>query len=134
MRIRTQLLPLIASTVLVAGCAQKTHQPMDPGAINHVVLFTLQDPSQGEALQRDCAARLKHIPSVVAYACGEHVDAGRQNVDGDYTLGLFVSFQDMAGYKAYLVHPDHVALVEKWKPRFSEVTIYDIGNESSKDH
>ena len=128
----TTLASLGASALLLGGCASH-HTPIDPGKINHVVLFNLKDPSTVTALQEDCDKHLSTIPAVRTYACGPHFDMGRTNVNGDYMLGLLVSFDDEAGYKAYLDHPGHVTLVEKWRPEFSQVTIYDISNEQQED-
>ena len=114
----------------VVGCSTPSH-PIDPGQINHVVLITLEDPEEAKALQSDCDQMLSTIPSVTVYACGQHVDTGRSAaVDAQYTLGLLVCFDDLEGYQAYLDHPGHLALLEKWKPRFSGLKIYDVGNEN----
>ena len=115
------------SLALLAGCTRPAKQG-GPTQINHVVLFELKDPAEAEALQRDCAELLKPIPQVIYYACGPHVDVGRTTIESDYTLGLIVSFENRSKYDAYLEAPGHVQLVEKWKPRFSGLTIYDIGN------
>ena len=114
----------------LAGCST-SHHPVDTGRINHIVLITLNEASHSEALMADCDRMLATIPSVTAYACGPHVETGRTKaVNDQYTLGLLVSFDDMTGYMAYLEHPGHLALLEKWKPEFSELTIYDFGDAS----
>lgn len=121
---------LAALMVCAAGCSTGNHTPHDPGTINHIVLITLNDPSDAAELQADCDEMLSTIPSVTVYACGAHVDAGRNAaVDDSYTLGLLVSFDDMPGYTDYLEHPGHLALLDKWKSRFASLKIYDIGNE-----
>ncbi|MEC9233206.1 MAG: Dabb family protein [Planctomycetota bacterium] len=118
---------LLALALCTGGCA--THDKQHgPDQINHVVLFVLERPEDAAELQDDCERLLKPMPEVSYYACGTHVDVGRSTVDGDYTLGLIVSFDDRRDYEAYLVDPAHVSLVEKWKPRFTGLTIYDIGN------
>jgi len=131
---KNRTLCLVSSLVVLATCltgCSMPHVPHDPGTINHVVLITLEDPSEADALRADCDDMLSTIPSVTVYACGPHVETGRSKaVDDEYTLGLLVSFKDMAGYTAYLEHPGHLRLLEKWKSRFSALTIYDIGNDS----
>lgn len=123
------LTTMVALTTALLGCVT-SHPPFDPGTINHVVLITLEDPADAEALQTDCDRMLATIPSVTVYACGRHVETGRSSaVNTDYSLGLLVSFEDMKGYQTYLDHPSHLRLLEKWKSRFSDLTIYDIGNE-----
>lgn len=122
---------LLAGLALtVAGCsAPETRSgPIDPGLINHVVLITLEDPGDARELERDCEALLAGIPSVAVYACGPHHETGRETVDDGYDVGLFVSFRSAGDYAAYLADPGHVALVEKWRPRWSEINIYDIEN------
>ena len=116
-----------AVLVALGACAPGAKQH-GPGQINHVVLFELERPEDAAELQRDCESMLKPLPQVSYYACGAHVEVGRPTVNGDYTLGLIVSFDDRRSYDEYLVAPEHVGLVEKWKPRFTKLTIYDIGN------
>ena len=118
---------LLTMTVATAGCANRS-QPLDPGLINHVVLFNLQEKADIPELERDCAEFIRQIPTVAVYACGGHYDTGREIVDGSYDVGLFVSFRTPEDYQAYLADPMHVELVEKWKSRWSEITIYDIEN------
>ena len=133
MRLRTpyQALYLFSGILcglsVLSGCSTSDKQG-GTRQINHVVLFHLQDPADASALQKDCAAWLKPLPEVSYYACGPHVDVGRTNVTDDYALGLIVSFENQSEYDAYLKAPAHVMLVEKWKPEFSGLTIYDIGN------
>lgn len=121
------------AAAMLAGACTPTHKPIDPGRINHIVLFNLKDASKTPELERDCATYLRDIPTVRTYACGPHVEMGRTKVTEDYMLGLLISFEDESGYKTYLEHPDHVELVEKWSPHFLNVTIYDIGNEETKE-
>ena len=118
---------MIGVAPFTSGCTSNPKQG-GPDQINHVVLFQLENPDDAAELQRDCLEYLEPIPEVSYYACGPHVDVGRTNIEDGYSLGLIVSFEDQAAYDAYLVAPGHVHLVEKWKPRFSELTIYDIGN------
>lgn len=118
-------LALGSLSLAAVGCSTQT-RPIDPGLINHVVLFKLGDPADIEALKRDCDELLKPIPSVAVYACGGHHETGRPTVDASYDLGLYVSFKDDRAYQAYLADPEHIALVEKWKTRWTDITIYDI--------
>ncbi len=97
----------------------------DPGVITHVVLFDLVDAGDVEALIADCDRWLAGIPSVVAYDIGQPFDMGRAGIDLDFDLGLVVAFADVEGYRAYLEHPDHVRLVEVWKPQLERLTIHD---------
>ena len=124
------LLVLLLAGLPVAGCGTPPSQrPIDAGGVSHIVLFTLADPEDAGELEQDCARLLKPIESVRVYACGNHIDTGRPIVRGDYDVGLLVSFSDEQGYQAYLNDPDHLALVAKWKDRWTDILLYDFGNE-----
>ncbi len=123
----TAALILAGLAGLSSGCGTNA-RPFDPGLINHVVLFTLQEKGDIAELERDCDQFLRQIPSVAVYACGGHYDTGRAIVDASYDVGLYVSFRTNEDYQAYLDAPGHVELVEKWKTRWSEIIIYDIEN------
>jgi hypothetical protein len=97
------------------------------GPLVHVVLIRLSDPTRAPELVREARAGLARIPSVVGLQVGGPVDIGREGVDLDFDVGIVVGFDDEAGYLAYLEHPDHVALVQAWKPRWSAIRIVDIG-------
>ena len=57
---------LAALIACMAGCSSMTHTPdhtpLDPGMINHVVLITLNDPSDAAELRTDCDEMLSRIP------------------------------------------------------------------------
>lgn len=126
----------LAMTFLLPACATErpaaeravTHSRAAP-AITHVVLISLQDPSQADALMRDCRAALPRIPSVELFGCGPHVDIGRANIDGDYDVGIVVGFASVHDYGDYLTHPLHEELVAKWRPRWRTARIFDVGND-----
>jgi len=117
-------LALIAA--LLVGCASPG--PTRTGAINHVVFFKLADPADAAELITDCDEKLRSIPGVRAYYAGRHIDMGRSNVDADYDVGAFVAFDSSNDYRGYLVHPNHIALVEKWRSRWTWIRIYDVGD------
>ena len=66
-------------------------------------------------------------PGVLNYACGPHIDVGRKNIRQDYTLGILVEFSTVDAYRAYQVNPEHVALIKKWKPKWSNSEMFDFG-------
>ena len=121
---------LLLAGLPMSGCGTPAPQhPIDAGGVSHIVLFTLAQPEDAEELEQDCARLLKPIESVRVYACGNHIDTGRPIVRGDYDVGLLVSFEDEQGYQAYLNDPDHLALVAKWKDRWTDILLYDFGND-----
>ena len=36
-------------------------------------------------------------------------------------------FDSVEAYEAYLAHPEHVGLVDRWRDHFSRVVVYDFG-------
>lgn len=94
--------------------------------IHHVVFIRLADPTQAGELIADCDRLLPSIPGVETYWRGTHFDMGRANVIGDYAVGLEVAFETREAYQAYLDHPNHLELLEIWKPRWTGATIYDV--------
>ncbi len=104
--------------------------PPRPARINHLAFFKLRNPAEAPELIADCDEQLAAIPGVLSYYCGTHLDVGRTNVDGDYDVGFYVGFADEEAYRGYVNHPSHVALVEKWKPRWEWIRVHDVLDES----
>ena len=96
--------------------------------IQHLVLIKLKDTNDRTALEKDCNAKLSSIPGVVEFSLARPIDIGRKNVDGDYDVAVSVEFASTDAYKAYLVHPDHLALVGAWKEKSNSMRIFDYGN------
>ncbi|MSR28271.1 MAG: Dabb family protein [Phycisphaerales bacterium] len=115
------VLQVIVITALSACSATPT-----PSSIHHVVFLKLKDPGEIAALERSCNELLVPIPGVIEYASGRPVDTGRAAVERDYDIAILVVFPTAAEYQAYLVHPNHDALVKEWKPRFASMRIYDF--------
>ena len=120
-----------------AGCGGKASpfKPIDAGPsavapatvrIEHVVLIELLDPADAAELRADSDRLLPTIPDVRGYVSGTPVDIGRGNVSRDYHVGLIVRFDSIEGYKAYLAHPAHEQLVQKWRPRWRKAYIVDF--------
>ncbi len=112
------------------GCSQKTDSlPIRPAKINHVVFCDLKNPEDTKAFMEDCDTYLATIDGVVSYWCGVHGDYGRSTVDGAYDVGLYVGFNSDEAYENYIVDPKHVYLVDKWKPHFDSLRIFDVIDE-----
>lgn len=99
-----------------------------PGRINHVVFFDLKDPADADALIAE-SLKLGAIPGVTSCYAGRHIDTGRDTVRQDYDVGFFVAFDSEEAYASYVAHPDHVALVERWRPRLTALRVYDVLDE-----
>lgn len=120
---------LITCLVLLgslAGCSISNRT----SRINHVVFFKLQESRDAEDLIRECDRDLASIPGVSSYFCGRHGDFGRSIVDSNYDVGFYVGFDTDEAYEAYLEHPKHVDLVDKWKSRWEWIRIYDVVDDT----
>ena len=114
------------------GACAAPSPPRRPAPILHLVWFQLHDPADAEGLLADCEDLLEPIPSVVCYAAGRHLDIGRDNVDADYDLALLVGFDDVDGYQAYLTHPDHLLLIERWGERIESYRVQDVLDQPAR--
>lgn len=101
-------------------------QPRPVATISHVVFADLADPADADELLGDARAMLAPIPTVTAFSAGRHIDTGRATVLSDYDAGIILGFDDAAGLNAYVVHPEHAAFVDKWRPRLTGLRVYDI--------
>lgn len=111
-------------TVRASAVAESTPDPHRSALIHHVVLIRLNDPADLAAFTADCDRLLPSIPGVEQYWRGTHLDTGRAIVIGDYSLMLHVAFADRETYRAYLAHPSHVELGDRWRPK-ATMLIYD---------
>lgn len=124
---------LLVMLVLSApsGCATSPRTkasavPQRPARINHVVFFRLKNAADSDELIADCDHTLATIPGVISYFCGKHLDTGRTNVDANYDVGLYLGFATPEDYARYVDHPNHIAGVNKWKPRWEWIRIQDV--------
>ena len=100
------------------------------GEVQHVVLFWLNEPDDPEVRQLflDAKEVLETIPGVLSVHAGEAVPDERPVVDDSFDIGYVMRFPDTTALRAYLEHPDHVALVRALVgPHVERVVIYDIG-------
>lgn len=131
---------LLGMTISGAGCCcnppgratqcYPVYEPPRPARINHLAFFKLKNPADADELITDCDSQLAIIPGVESYYCGRHLDVGRGNVDGDYDVGFYVGFENEDDYRSYVNHPNHIALVEKWKPRWEWIRVHDVLDET----
>lgn len=119
----------IPSIAMLGGCAYHDG-PVRPALVNHPVFITLNDPADVDACIADCDRLIATIPGVVSYYCGRPLDTGRATVDANYHIGLYVGFISVEDYNAYVAHPQHIALVEKWKPRTTLLFVRDVIDET----
>ncbi len=116
--------------VFAAGCSAGASTAPRPAAISHIVFVTLADEGDTSELLADSDAMLGTIPSVASYAAGPHLDTGRATVDDAYSLGIYLGFRTEADLAEYVAHPQHVAYVQKWRPRLESLLVRDVIDES----
>jgi len=129
-----KVIMLIALSLCMSGCwgAKFSDRPNvvrtapRPAKIGHIVFVKLKDPSRIQFLQYDSDFMLGNIPSVSTYACGPHLDTGRETVLNDYDLAVYLGFESEQDLAAYVAHPKHIEFVEKWKPSLESLRVYDM--------
>lgn len=124
------LAPLLTSCRGTSKFAVETSPPR-PARLNHLAFFKLKNSTDARALIADCDATLAAIPGVVSYYAGRHLDTGRgERVDGNYDVGFYVGFMSEEDLAGYVTHPDHVALVNKWRERWEWIRVHDVIDET----
>ena len=100
--------------------------------IAHLVLFRPR-PNLSDADRRGLAdglvGALNEIPSIRRARVGRRVTHGRPYeslMRVDYTYAALLEFDDVAGLKAYLEHPSHEALGNRFFETFEEALMYDF--------
>ena len=95
----------------------------------HVVLFWMK-PGTPEAAKKqtadDAVAYLGKIPTVRQLWAGHPAMTPREVVDNSYDVGLCVVLDDVAGHDEYQVHELHKQFIERNKPNWERVQIYDF--------
>jgi len=121
----------VVMAFMLAGCQSSRKQPERPARISHFVFIKLQNPADAEELIRDCDTMLAPIPGVACYACGKHLDTGRgAGVNSDYDVAAYFGFNSEKDYARYVDHPDHIAGVNKWRPRWQWIRVQDMADPS----
>jgi hypothetical protein len=113
----------------LAGCGSPPRSSSAPQlratTLQHVVLIKLRESSEADELVADTRRHLSAIPQVNDLRIGRPFDIGRPGVDLDWDVAVFMRFTDRAAYEAYLVHPEHLALVNSWQPYWEWIRVHD---------
>lgn len=120
---------MVGASLVLGGCASSERGVTGGTLLSHPVFFGLEDPSDAGELIADCDAWIATIPEVATYHCGVPFESGRSTVDASYDVGLVVGFESAGAYSRYVEHPNHVRLVEKWRPRLRELLVRDVIDE-----
>lgn len=84
--------------------------------------------AQRHALADALTSALTEIPSVRRARIGRRILHGRgyeQMMRVDYPYLALLEFDDVAGFEAYLNHPAHARLAERFFDAFEEALMYD---------
>jgi hypothetical protein len=100
--------------------------------IAHVVLFRLK-PGVGEDARDGLATALsraaREIPSIRRVRVGSRLMLGRayeQLMTTDYSFAAILEFDDLMALKAYLDHPLHERLAERFFACIEQALMYDF--------
>ena len=101
-----------------------------PSEVEHIVLFKPRAAATEEEKQQMRQALLSlgaKIPGILSLSCGFNFS---ERAAG-YEVGFVVRFRDRAALEAYLPHPEHRAVVERYVRPVSESVIvvdYEVGS------
>jgi hypothetical protein len=112
----------------VMGLAVAADKPAPQGPlVAHNVFFSLKDNSEAakKAMIDDCHKLLAPIPGTVFYAAGTLSDMKRDVNDRDFDVALHCVFKSQVALDAYLVAPKHLEFVDKHRPNWKKVRVFD---------
>ena len=101
---------------------------MSAPRLAHNVFFKLKDGSAAnvQALVDDCKKYLNVQSGIVFFAAGPRcMELTRDVNDQDWHVGLHIVFTDKAAHDNYQDDPQHVQFVEKNKPTWAGVRVFD---------
>ena len=95
----------------------------------HNVFFYLKDGTPDatrDAIAQDARTQLAKIPGVRHVWAGAPAMIERDVIDNTYGVGLTVVFDDRAGHDVYQAHPLHKQFVDRNKPHWTKIKVYDF--------
>ncbi len=96
--------------------------------ILHSVFFYLNDKAAidtAENMKTEILSDLAHIEAVREFWAGPPEGIERDVVDNDYAMSLHALFEDKSALQAYQTDKLHVAFVDKYKPFFKRIRVFD---------
>lgn len=79
--------------------------------IRHIALLTLDEaagPAELDALQ----SALRELPSIISEIRSYSVGTDLGIAEGNATVAVIAEFDDVAAYRVYADHPDHVSAIK----------------------
>ncbi|QDV24694.1 Dabb family protein [Aureliella helgolandensis] len=101
--------------------------------IAHTVYFSLHDssPANVQALLGECQKYLNNHPGLEFFAVGTpHPDLDRPVNDRAFDVCLNTVFTDLAAHDAYQIEPRHLEFIERNKPSWKQVRVFDSNLEA----
>jgi Stress responsive A/B Barrel Domain len=101
---------------------------MSEKKIAHMVYFTLQDPTEQniDAQLAEMREYLDQHPGLEYFSCGVlNQDLARPVNDRAFHVSLHTVFTNRAAHDAYQVHPRHLQFIERNKPCWKQVRVFD---------
>jgi len=115
---------------LAVGAGRAAEPKEGRGSIVHCAFFWFKETATKadiEAMVRDGRETLAPLPCVKGFNTGTPLVQERgAPVDSSYHVGVTMCFEDAKAYEAYLKHPAHLKLIEKHKPLWQKVVVYDF--------
>jgi quinol monooxygenase YgiN len=98
-----------------------------PQMLAHMVYFSLHEPTaeNKDKMLAACHKYLRGQPGVVLYAAGTCAHYDRPVNDRDFDIALQLVFADQAAHDAYQNAPQHLEFIEKHKPMWKRVRVFD---------
>ncbi len=130
MRYKIMSLMLVMGLVwTVAGAAGEKEISSADGAVNHIVIAWLKQPSDVEARKRfiETTKRFAKLPGVIGHRVGPVLPSDRKVADSSFDIAVVITFENKEALAAYLEHPEHKKGVEEvLKPLVEKVVVYDF--------
>jgi hypothetical protein len=127
-RLALPILSMVAGAAMTVAAMAKPTSEAGP-KLAHVVFFTLKDHSEKarDAFIASCEEYLDNHEGAEFFAIGTQADDVVEPGVGvrDFDVALHVVFASKEDEAAYLKHPRHLEFVEKNKPLFSKVRVFD---------
>ena len=95
---------------------------------SHIVIFWTDPaiPSAANEVLAGAKKYLPNVPGVIQFHAGKMVPSHRPVVEQTYQIALNVQFETKQAQDEYQDHPVHLEFVEKCKPLWTKVVIYDF--------
>ncbi len=94
----------------------------------HIVFFELNEPTKEniDSLVSGCNHYLSGHPGCVYYGTGPRAEKYTRPVNQtNYHVALHTIFDSQQSHDAYQIAPRHLEFIEKFKPMWKSVKVYD---------